>query len=203
MKILLKLHNYLYYKISILTARINSGIHPKHRIMNYHQFFIDNIEKGSTVLDIGCGYGLVSYDIGIKAQKIVGIDKDKKSIDIAKQNYMRDNIKYILADAITYKLEEYFDYIVLSNVLEHIKNRIEFLKRIKDSAKILLIRVPMVNRSWLTIYKKDLGIEYRLDKGHCIEYTLSTFKRELNIAGLKLIKFNIQFGEIWAKIQSV
>jgi len=58
----------------------------------------------------------------------------------------------------------------------------------------------MINRSWLTLYKKELGSEYRLDLSHFIEYTNETFQKEINIAGLKLISYTIQFGEIWTKI---
>ena len=59
----------------------------------------------------------------------------------------------------------------------------------------------MVDRSWLTIYKQQLGVEYRLDPTHYIEYTFNTFQEEINFVGLKIIEFSIQFGEIWAKIQ--
>ena len=37
----------------------------------------------------------------------------------------------------------------------------------------------MINRDWITLYKKELGIEWRLDKTHYIEYTLESFKEEL------------------------
>lgn len=59
-----------------------------------------------------------------------------------------------------------------------------------------------LNRKLLeTIIK--LGLEYRLDKTHFIEYTLHSLKKELKLAGLKFISYSIQFGEIWARIQSV
>ena len=56
----------------------------------------------------------------------------------------------------------------------------------------------MIDRSWLVLYKKELGIEYRLDKTHYIEYTIDDFKRELEDAELELVDFSIRFGEIWA-----
>ena len=84
--------------------------------------------------------------------------------------------------------------------MEHIENRIEFLNKIKNLAPKILIRVPMINRDWITLYKKELGIEWRLDKTHYIEYTLESFKKELEKAGLNLEKYSIQFGEIWAVV---
>ena len=65
----------------------------------------------------------------------------------------------------------------------------------------MLIRVPMINKSWIILYKKELGLEYRLDKTHQIEYTLNGFKDEMKQANLELIHYSIQFGEIWATLK--
>ena len=199
-KLLLNLHNYLYNRISWLSIKINQGIHPKHRIMDFHKFFVDNIEDNSTVLDIGCGNGAVDFEVAQKAKKVVGVDISKKSILYAKKYFSRNNIQYIHGDALEYQINEKFDFIILSNVLEHIQYRISFLKRIKTFGRYFLIRVPMINRSWLALYKKELGVEYRLDKSHYIEYTYESFTRELESVGLKVLSHSIQFGEIWAKI---
>jgi len=201
LKILIYLHNYLYYIISKIASKLNNNIHPKHRIMNYHQFFLSEIEKDSKVLDIGCGYGSLTFDIAEKAQSVFAIDINENLIKKAIRRFNRDNIKYIINDATKYNFNETFYYIILSNVLEHIKNRLLFLNKIKYLATIFLVRVPMINRSWLTLYKKDLGLEYRLDHTHYIEYTYDTFKSEIESAGLSIIDYSIQFGEIWAKIK--
>ena len=200
-KLYVKLHNYLYYKISMLAIKLNNGISPKHRIMNYHQFFLNNIADNSKVLDIGCSFGLLSFELAEKAREVVAIDISKNAIEQAKRQYQKDNIKYINADATTYNYNQKFDFIILSNVLEHIKNRKDFLIKIKPFSKFFLIRVPMINRSWLVLYKKELGYEYRLDKTHFIEYTFKTFQDEMKSAGLKIINYSIQFGEIWAKLE--
>lgn len=199
-KVLLKLHNFLYLKISTTSLKLNNGLHPKHRIMKYHQYFIDNIEERSNILDIGCGIGALANSIAKKANFVLACDINIKSLEIAKNTFKKDNVKFIYADATSYKFNASFDYIILSNVLEHIKDRIIFLKKIKHLAKYLLIRVPMINRSWLPLYKKELGVEYRLDPSHYIEYTFDTFQKEIENAGLQINSYSIQFGEIWAKI---
>ncbi len=200
LKLYIKLHNYLYNRISSLSTIINNGIHPKHRIINYHKFFLDQIERDSKVLDIGCGIGIVTYDIAQKAKFVVGIDINAKSIKTALSQFKKENIKYIIGDVTTYQFNEKFDYIILSNVLEHIRDRVPFLKRIRTKADSILIRVPMINRSWLSLYKKELGFEYRLDKTHCIEYTIELFQLEMEEADLRVLDFSIQYGEIWAKV---
>ena len=40
-----------------------NGVHPKHLLTNYHQFFIDRIKDGDKVLDVGCGNGSVALSI--------------------------------------------------------------------------------------------------------------------------------------------
>ncbi|GAI62554.1 unnamed protein product, partial [marine sediment metagenome] len=111
---------------------MNDGVHPKHRILDYHKFFLNKIEKNSKILDIGCGMGEVAFDISKKAQKVVAIDINKKKIESAKRRFSRDNLTFIVGDATDYNFNERFDYIILSNVLEHIKDRQAFLKKIKN-----------------------------------------------------------------------
>lgn len=197
-KIILKLHNFSYRLTSIFSKKAEQGLHPKHRLMNYHKFFVDNINSGDMVLDIGCGNGALTYDLAKKAKKVIGIDLNKKNIKIAEEKYFAPNIKYIIGDATENLTDKRFDVIILSNVLEHIENRIEFFKKIEKMAPKILIRVPMINRDWIVLYKKELGVEWRSDKTHYIEYTLESFKDELNQVSLNLSNYSIQFGEIWA-----
>jgi len=200
-KILLGIHSFSYRVAGFLSQKVEeSGIHPKHRLMNYHKFFVDNVDKGDVVLDVGCGNGALSYDVAKKAKKVVGIDLNEKNISFAKERYSEENIEYICGDALKDLPNEKFDVIIMSNVLEHIENRVEFLERLREKAARFLIRVPMINRDWITLYKKEMGLDYRLDKGHFVEYTLDGFVKELEKAGLRIQDYSIQFGEIWAVV---
>ena len=201
LKIILRAHSFTYSWAGRLSTKVEgSGLHPKHRIMNYHQFFVDNVGENDTVLDIGCGNGALTYDVAQKAKKVVGIDLNEQNITSARNKFPRENIEYIHGNALTDLPNEKFDVIILSNVLEHIDKRVEFLTSLKKLAPIFLIRVPMLNRSWIDVYKKELGLEYRLDKTHFIEYTFVGFKEELGKAGLRVSDYSIQFGEIWAVV---
>jgi len=55
----------------------------------------------------------------------------------------------------------------------------------------ILIRVPMINRDWLTLYKKELGIEWRLDASHYTEYTLDSLTKELKSVDLQIKEYSI------------
>ncbi|MFX0186787.1 MAG: class I SAM-dependent methyltransferase [Candidatus Hodarchaeota archaeon] len=202
LKYYIKLHNFSYRKISLYAGKLNKNIHPKHEIMKYYQFFLDNIDEDSKILDIGCGNGYLTKKLAQKARKVIGIDIDKKNIDFAKKYYNNENILYINCEVSKYDFKEKFDYVIMSNVLEHIEDRKKLLERVKNLCEKILIRVPMINRSWLPLYMKKLGLDYRLDDTHYIEYTLDTFTSEIESIGLRIISYEIKFGEIWAKISS-
>ena len=201
LKLTLRVHSYTYALTSYFGQEIEKdGLHPKHRLMNYHKFFVDNVGENDLVLDIGCGNGALTYDVARKAKRVVGIDSNERSIEIARSRFAGENIEFISGDALTSLPDKKFDVVILSNVLEHIERRIEFLASLQKWAANFLIRVPMLNRSWIDLYKKELGLEYRLDRGHFVEYTLETFTEEMTKAGLRILNYSIQFGEIWAVV---
>jgi len=198
----LRLHNFSYKVVSIFAPHIEAdGLHPKHRIMKYHDFFLDNLSGTDEVLDVGCGNGALSVDIARKTNKVVGIDIVPENIAKAREFAEKsglNNIEVIVGDATSYKTESKFDVIVLSNVLEHIEKRTEFLKKLTGLSRKFLIRVPLVEREWLAPYKRELGVEYRLDPTHFIEYTLEGFREEIEGAELKIASFEVRYGEIWS-----
>jgi len=203
-KLLLGIHSFSYRVVGYLSQRVeDDGLHPKHRLMNYHKFFVDNVDENDVVLDIGCGNGALSYDVAKKAKKVVGIDLNEKNISAAKERYSKENIEYICGNALKDLPGEEFDVIIMSNVLEHIENRVEFLGMLREKAAKFLIRVPMINRDWITLYKKEMKLDYRLDKGHFVEYTLESFEGELREAGLKIMDYSVQFGEVWAIVETL
>ncbi|MDO8529800.1 MAG: class I SAM-dependent methyltransferase [bacterium] len=200
-RIALKLHNFFYGVSSFLAIKAEHGLHPKHRLIGYHAFFVNNVRPEDVVLDIGCGNGALTADVAKKAKRVVGIDFSEANIATAKRKYSAQNTEYICQDAVKNLPAGTFDVIILSNVLEHIEDRAAFLRGLKNRASKFLIRVPMVNRDWITLYKKELGVEYRLDTTHFIEYTMESFQDELEKAGFAVYNHTIQFGEIWAIIQ--
>lgn len=199
-RFLLKLQTINMDLLNILSVKFNHGIHPKHELMHYYDFFIDNIGRNSRVLDIGCGYGYVAHKVASKAGSVTGIDFDKHTLSQARNAYPESNLKFVSGDATKLKFSEKYDYVILSNVLEHIEDRTKFLKKVKQLAPTLLIRVPMFDRDWLPAYKKQLGLFAYCDSTHFIEYTEKLFRSEMKTAGLKVKYLSVQYGEIWSVI---
>jgi len=197
---LVRADNLIYKVISRLVVLVNNGVHPKHDILNYHQFFIDNISSSDTVLDVGCGKGMVAFDVAVKAREVIGIDISVANIDWAQTHYVKENLKFVVGDATDYNFGNRFDKIILSNVLEHIDKRVDFLNKLHGVSDTVLLRVPLIERDWLTMYKQKNGLEYRLDSTHFIEYTVVGLAHELEQAGWKVESYNVKFGEWWGVV---
>lgn len=191
------------YKLQGKTAvEFGKGLHPKHRLTNYHNFFVQRIQPNQRVLDIGCGNGSVAYDVAERAgAQVLGIDLSEDNIAIAHDQYAHPLVRYVLGDALRDLPNETFDVVILSNVLEHMTNRSTFLQDIQETIhpKIFLLRIPHFERDWRVPLKKELGVEYRLDPTHEIEHTLDQFVNEINEARLTIIHLQVQWGEIWAE----
>jgi SAM-dependent methyltransferase len=200
------LNNFSYSLIKAFVVP-QGGVHPKHEIMNYHKFFVDNVGVGDKVLDIGCGNGAVAYDIAGKAARVIGIDIAEKNIKTAKGKFFRENLEFIAGDCLLFDFSRLgvgkFDKIVLSNVLEHIEGRTEFLRKLHKLSEMILLRVPLITRDWLAVYKRERGYKYKLSADHKIEYTEEILKNELEQSGWKIEKYSVNFGEIWAVINSI
>jgi len=193
----LGLHTLVYKFVTRYVVSLENGLHPKHRITDYHRFFMDHVTPFDRILDVGCGNGALTNDLAHKVRLVVGIDLAQKNIDYAQKNYSADNITYICGNAVDYPFEQYFDCIVLSNVLEHIRDRVSFLQALQEIGKRFIIRVPALDRDWISLYKKEMGVEWRLDNTHYTEYTLDQLHSEFAQSGLKIAKLNIRFGEYW------
>jgi len=202
LRFLFKLDEALYPAQGWLAVAYDGGVHTKHRHTRYHDFFTDRIRPGERVLDVGCGIGALAFDIAQRGGAVVvGVDLEEKHISIAKERFSHPNVLYIHADAVANPPEGPFDVLVLSNVLEHIERRVEFLGGVVAKVRPgrVLLRVPMFERDWRVPLKKELGMDYRLDPTHFIEYTPESFVAELVAAGLGLTHQEFRWGEIWAE----
>lgn len=201
---LMALDTPLYHMQGTAAVEADGGLHPKHRLMKYHDFFVDRIKAGEKVLDLGCGVGALAASIAERSKaEVTGMDWSEEVLAKARQRAgaTGPNLKltYSLGDITKDQCKGQFDTIVLSNVLEHIAER---PKRLREWAKWygtskFLIRVPAFDREWRAPFKKELGVEWRLDDTHETEYTREQLDRELGEAGLKVRECVTRWGEYW------
>ena len=200
---LFRLSDYLYQVINERALALGHGVHPKHELMRYADFFTDFIADGWRVLDVGCSYGEVARRVAIARPQatVLGIDYEQPKIDMAKNLQNPPNLDFVLGDATVSVPDGGWDALILSNVLEHIHDRIGFLRALISTtgAQVFLIRVPFFDRDWQMPLRRQVGANYYSDPDHKIEHTLDEFRAELDAAGLDLTHLETPWGEIWAR----
>jgi len=203
MHYILNTDNKLYIVTQQLASIYGDGVSPKHRMLNYHQFFYKRITPDERVLDIGSSEGTLTKAIADNTgAQITGIEIVPERVERAKEVNSHPNINYIVGDVTQAPLEESYDVIVMSNVLEHLPERVDFLKKAirNTGTKRFLIRVPRFDRDWRIPLKEEVGVDYRLDDEHTIEYTPETFADEMEQAGLSILYLESRWGEFWAEL---
>lgn len=190
--------------IDLSAMAYGEGVHVKHRLMRYHDFFVDRIRHGERVLDIGCGYGAVAHSIVERAgAAVVGVDLDSATVAQARRRFPHDRLTFVTGEVPRDLPEGRFDVIVASNVLEHIEDRPRFLREVQERAapSRWLIRVPMINRDWHVPLRQELGLFHFSDPTHYVEYTAESFAAEMQNAGLRVAEQQVNWGELWAEVR--
>src|SRR5436309_13610818 len=82
---LLICHDDAYRAVDEAAIRYDDGIHVKHRLIHYHDFFVGRVRPGERVLDVGSGKGELAYDlVTIAGATVVGVDNDPGHVAFAR-----------------------------------------------------------------------------------------------------------------------
>ncbi len=89
---------------------------------NYDRFHELTPTHGQ-ILDLGCGYGFLSYMLQFLSEHrvITAVDYDEEKIDTARHGFARsENLQFVCSDVMTFPLEKY-DAIIISDVLHYLQ----------------------------------------------------------------------------------
>ncbi len=174
-----------------------------------HRLVLERIKPNSKILDLGCARGYFAKELLKKNCRVWGVDSDKEAIEEAKKYYVEAQVADL--DSISPGRSPFghlpgvkdfkFDYILLLDVLEHLKNPEKLLKSFKKYLKNdgkIIISVP--NIAFLSIRlallrgKFDYQKTGIMDESHLHFYTKKTLIDLITKCGLRIIDFDTASG---------
>ena len=96
---------------------------------------LDNagVTKGSKVLDVACGTGvLIPYYIEREVGSVLGIDISPKMIEIAKSKFCKPNVSFKNGDVETEDIDNDYDSIVVYNAFPHFQDGERLIKTLSS-----------------------------------------------------------------------
>ncbi|HET8550712.1 MAG TPA: methyltransferase domain-containing protein [Bryobacteraceae bacterium] len=79
-----------------------------------------NPQPGERILDIGCGTGHLTNAIAERGAEVVGLDASPDMLGQARRNY--PNLRFVLADASSFRFDESFDAVFSNAVLHWVRD---------------------------------------------------------------------------------
>ena len=124
-----------------------------------------NCLNGLSILDIGCGGGLISEPMSRLGANVTGIDASEKNINIAKLHSKKNGLKinYLNTSPENLKNIEKFDIILNLEIIEHVDNVSLYIKSCNKLLKKKgLMFTATLNRTFTSYVKAIIGAEYLL-----------------------------------------
>ncbi len=157
------------------------------RVTNLARFIYKKIgKKSGNLIDIGAGNGLILRFFRDKGFEVTGMELSKAQTELMSKSPLMEGIKVIQGDISKAKGNEEYDYVVASDVIEHIKNDEQALKNLFSFLKpegLLIVSIPA--HSHLFGKRDKLW-------GHYRRYDKGLLERKL-----KQLNGNIEFLTYW------
>jgi len=156
-----------------------------------HMQIVAAVRPEARVLDLGCSQGLLARPLKEKGVRVTGVDSRAPN-DTAREleaYFQRD-----LEDPLELPVGREFDYVVVADVIEHLRKREQLLRGarryLREDGR-LLISTGNVGlwfyRLSLLAGRFEYGARGILDRTHVHLYTRATFRREIERAGFHVL----------------
>ncbi len=123
--------------------------------------------QGLTVLDVGCGGGMLSEAFALAGAEVVGIDGSEMSIQIARTHANKHNpplnVTYHHTLIESFPSQQTFDIVINAEVIEHVNHQADLVAKCCQLLKPNgLLIMATLNRTWLSFLVAIVGAEYVL-----------------------------------------
>ncbi|RPG95671.1 MAG: bifunctional 2-polyprenyl-6-hydroxyphenol methylase/3-demethylubiquinol 3-O-methyltransferase UbiG [Candidatus Pelagibacter sp. TMED286] len=124
-----------------------------------------NFLEGLSILDIGCGGGLISEPMSRLGANVTGIDASEKNIQTAILHSKKNGLKinYVNSSPENLSISQKFDIILNLEIVEHVDDVNLYVKSCHNLLKNNgLMFTATINRSFTSYIKAIIGAEYLL-----------------------------------------
>lgn len=157
---------------------------------NRYKIFSGLIERGSSVLDIGCGEGsTIKYLERENAINGEGLDISETGVEMARGKGVKASVADASSDA--FAIKDVYDYIIISEVLEHIPRPEDLARKTRGHfRKGLIVSIPNTGHY---IYRLRLlfgrfPVQWALHPGeHLRFWTLRDFEAWADWLGFRIV----------------
>ncbi len=123
--------------------------------------------KGLSILDVGCGGGLISEPMAKLGGDVTGIDASEKNIKVAtlhsEKSDLKINYQQSLVEDFSKENEAKFDVVLALEIIEHVANVDEFVANLaKLVKKDGIVFIATINRTVKSMLTAKIGAEYIL-----------------------------------------
>ncbi len=148
----------------------NSEFKPLHDINPLRLDYIDERDSlaGKTVLDIGCGGGILAESMAKRGATVTGIDMGEAPLEVAKLHKLESGVevdyRQITAEAMAEEAPESYDIITCMEMLEHVPDPSSVIaacaRLVKPGGSVFL---STINRNPKAYLFAIVGAEYVLN----------------------------------------
>lgn len=148
---------------------LESEFKPLHDINPVRTNYIDSQVPlaGKTVLDVGCGGGILSEAMAVRGANVTGIDLGEANLNTARLHALESGInvdyRHIAVEELAAELPEHFDVVTCLEMLEHVPDPASIIKAcyqlVKPGGRVIF---STINRTPKAYAMAIIGVEYVL-----------------------------------------
>lgn len=156
--------------------------------------------RSFSILDVGCSTGIMANYFSDYFGEVVGIDIDEPAVQYARGNFIKDNIKFNIGDAMDIRhSNNNFDVVICAHVYEHVPDASRLMAEIHrvlkpggvcyfSAGNRLTVKEPHYNLPFLSIMPRFFAHRYMRISGKGNFY----YEKHLSYWGLKRLIRNFE-----------
>jgi len=148
----------------------NSEFKPLHEINPLRLNYIEELAgmEGKTVVDVGCGGGILSESMAASGANVTGIDLSEKALKVAKLHLLESgqqvDYRKITVESLAQEKPQHFDIVTCMEMLEHVPDPMSVIKSCAELVKPGgWVFFSTINRNPKAYVYAIIGAEYVLN----------------------------------------